>query len=210
MNKFLSYVHSYYEMPRVLSTPSLLQANESFLYYRKGGLAMYALSKYIGKEKVNAALRNMLQKRESGELPLPTTLNLFNELQTVTPDSLHYLLSDLFKQNTYWRLKTKSIAATKSNDGNWNVTLKVEAQKSVMDLSGKETDFPMNDWLEIGLYEEVKGHSRPMYLKMHRIRTGEQTIAITVPRRPDSGGIDPNNLMIDLRLEDNIMQMGNN
>ena len=62
----------------------------------------------------------------------------------------------------------------------------------------------MNDWLEIGIYEEGKGLNEPLYLQMHRIRSGEQTIKVTVPRKPDRGGIDPDHLMIDLRRDDNI------
>ena len=61
----------------------------------------------------------------------------------------------------------------------------------------------MNDWLQVGIYEK----GQQLYLKMHRIRSGEQTIKVTVPRKPTSGGIDPNYLMIDVRLEDNVMQL---
>lgn len=208
LSKFLNYLHASYEMPRLLATPSLLQANDAFLYYRKGGLAMYTLSKYLGKEKVNGALRHLLHKRHSGELPLPTTLDLYRELQAVTPDSLQYLLNDLFKQNMYWRLKTKRLDAVQTKAGQWQVTLTVQAQKTVIAGTGKEKEVPMNDWLEIGLYEEVEGLSKPLYLQMHRIRSGEQTLKVIVPRKPDRGGIDPNYLMIDLRLEDNIIQPG--
>jgi hypothetical protein len=83
--------------------------------------------------------------------------------------------------------------------------LEVQAQKVVVDSTGSEHEVPMNDWLEIGIYEEGKGLDEPLYLQMHRIRSGEQTIKVTVPRKPDRGGIDPNYLMIDLRLDDNIM-----
>ncbi|HYH56520.1 MAG TPA: M1 family aminopeptidase, partial [Anseongella sp.] len=72
LRQYVNYLHESYEMPRSLATASLLQADEDFLYYRKGGLTMYALSKYIGKEKVNGALRQLLQKRTSGELLTPT------------------------------------------------------------------------------------------------------------------------------------------
>ncbi|HEY1115904.1 MAG TPA: M1 family aminopeptidase [Chitinophagaceae bacterium] len=208
LQQFLDYLHSFYEMPRSLATPSLLQANEDFLYYRKGGLAMYTLSKYIGKEKVNGALRLLLQKHRSGALPQPTTLDLYQELQTVTPDSLNYLLHDLFEQNTYWRLKTEQMAAVQTERGNWQVTLKVQAHKVVIDRAGAEKEVPMNDWLEVGLYEEGKRLHEPLYLQLHRIRSGEQTIKVTVPRKPERGGIDPNHLMIDLRLDDNISQLG--
>lgn len=207
LQQYVNFLHSFYEMPRSLATAPLLQANEPFLYYRKGGLAMYAMSKYIGKEKVNGALRRLLQKHSSGELPLPTTLDLYQEIQEVTPDSLNYLLHDLFKENTYWRLKTEKFAAEQTKAGNWQVTLKVQAQKVVVDSTGYENEVPMNDWLQVGIYEEGKGLKEPLYLQMHRIRSGEQTIKVTVPRKPERGGIDPAHLMIDLRFEDNIMQL---
>ncbi|QNF34029.1 ABC transporter permease [Adhaeribacter swui] len=207
LRQYVNYLHSAYEMPRSLASASLLRANEEFLYYRKGGLAMHALSKYIGQAKVNGALQRLLQKHSSGELPLPTTLDLYQELQQVTPDSLHYLLRDLFQQNTYWRLKTKQVTANPTKAGNWQVTLRVQAQKIVVDSTGLEKEVPMHDWLEVGLYEEDKDLSDPLYQQMHRIRTGEQTIKLTVPRKPISGGIDPNYLLIDLRLEDNVIQV---
>jgi len=204
LQQYVNYLHSSYEIPRSLATASLLHANESFLYYRKGGLVMYTLSKYIGKEKVNGALRRLLQKRASGDVPLPTTIDLYQELQHVTPDTLNYLLHDLFKTNTYWRLKTKQFLASQTNTGNWEVTIKILAQKVVVDSTGNEAEVPINDWLEVGIYEEG---NRPLYLQMHRIRSGEQTITLTVPRKPERAGIDPNNLMIDLRREDNVMQL---
>jgi hypothetical protein len=139
---------------------------------------------------------------------LPTTLDLYQELEKVTPDSINYLLHDLFKKNTYWRLKTKGFAVEQTKAGHWQVTLKVQAKKVVVDSTGTENEVPMNDLLEVGIYEEGKGLNAPLYLQMHRIRSGEQTIKVTVPRKPDRGGIDPNNMMIDLRLDDNIMQLG--
>ena len=86
--------------------------------------------------------------------------------------------------------------------------MKVEAQKLVIDRVGNEKEVPMNDWLEVGLYEEGRDLSKPLYLQKHRVRSGEQTIKVTVPRKPDRGGIDPNYLMIDLRLDDNIIEPG--
>ncbi|MCY2687583.1 hypothetical protein [Salinimicrobium sp. TH3] len=79
-------------------------------------------------------------------------------------------------------------------------SLQVQAQKIRFDSTGVETEVPMNPWLEIGLYAE----GQPLHHRMQRIRTVEQEIKVTVPRKPDAGGIDPNHLMIDLRLENNM------
>ncbi|MES2892729.1 MAG: hypothetical protein V4725_11965 [Bacteroidota bacterium] len=208
LQQYVNFLHSFYEMPRSLATPSLLQADEPFLYYRKGGLALYTLGKYIGKEKVNGALRSLLQQRDSGVIPLPTMLDLYKEIKKVTPDTLGYLLSDLFETNTYWRLKTKQFTSTKIKADQWQVTLKVHAQKVVVDSTGAEHEIPMNDWLEVGIYKgENELSQQPLHLQKHRLRSGDQVIQVTVPRKPTRAGIDPNFLMIDLRRDDNMIQL---
>ena len=46
---------------------------------------MYALREYVGAERVDAALRRLLERHGSGTPPLPTSLDLYRELQAVTP-----------------------------------------------------------------------------------------------------------------------------
>jgi hypothetical protein len=41
-------------------------------------------------------------------------------------------------------------------------------------------------------------------MEKHRIRSGQQTITVTAPRKPTRAGIDPDNLLIDLDTENNI------
>jgi len=42
---------------------------------------------------------------------------------------------------------------------------------------------------------------------MHRIRSTEQTITVTVPRKPAHAGIDPYHLLIDREMDDNIEEV---
>ena len=65
---------------------------------------MYAPSRYVGEERVDGALRSLLQKKAGS---LATTLDLHGELQAVTPDSLLSLLHDLFAVNTFWTFDTE-------------------------------------------------------------------------------------------------------
>jgi aminopeptidase N len=181
------------------AAPPLLRATDSFAASRKGPFALYAVSRYIGAEQVNEALRRLLGKYRSGKPPLPTSLDLYRELQAVTPDSLQYLLRDLFEKNTFWELAAERATAKQTEAGAWRVTLAVRARKVVVDQAGVETEAPMNDWIEVGVF----GEGKP-YVEKYRIRSGKQTIAITVPSKPTRAGIDPDNLLIDLESEDNI------
>ncbi|MER2999257.1 ABC transporter permease/M1 family aminopeptidase [Pontibacter populi] len=208
LRQYLKFLRESYEVPRSRATASLLRADDAFLYYRKGGLAMYALSQYIGKDQVNQALRHLLEKHRSHEPPLPTTLDLYRELKVVTPDSLHYMLHDLFEKNTYWELETEQFATEQTKAGAWQVTLEVKARKVVIDKAGVETEVPMNDWIEIGVFAPSGVTDKPLYLQKHRIRSGKQTIKVTVPIKPNRAGIDPNHLLIDLDLDDNVEQLG--
>lgn len=205
LNRYLSQMRLEYEVPRSRAAPPLLRANNTFMNYRKGPFALFALRNYIGKDRVNDALRQMLHKYTSSP-PLPTTLDFYRELQVVTPDSLHYLVHDLFAANTFWELDTKQATAKQTETGVWQVTLEVETRKLTVDSIGLETNIPMHDWIEIGVYApRAKGESseKVLYLQKHRVRSGKQTIILHVSEPPGRAGIDPNHLLIDLNLGNN-------
>jgi len=152
---------------------------------------------------VNGALRTLVQQKASS---LATTLDMYRELQAATPDSLEPLLHDLFEVNTFWTFDTKKATAMRTALGAWQVTLDVEARKVVADSAGKETELPMNEWIEIGIFAaaepgEILG--KPLYVQKHRIRSGRQTITVMVSQKPARGGIDPYNLL-DWEEGDNI------
>jgi hypothetical protein len=143
-------------------------------------------------------MRRLIAAHDSAGAPLATTLDLYRELQAVTPDSLQYLLHDLFEVNTDWRFETERAAAERTGDG-WQVTLDVRARKVVYDSTGGQADVPMDEWIPIGVFgaaePEAGELSAPLFVRMHRIRSGEQTITVTVPRRPHLAGIDPYHLL---------------
>ncbi|WP_277233244.1 ABC transporter permease [Hymenobacter sp. YC55] len=192
--------------PRARATDPLLRAIDPVQYYRKGPLALYTLREYAGKGTVNTALRQLLEKQGLGKPPLPTPLDLYRELRAATPDSLDYLLHDLFAANTFWVLETKNVTARKSKAGNWQVTLDVQARKLVIDAQGIETEIPMNDWVQIGLFAPARQKSELaglLYLRQHRIHSGRQKITVTTQQQPARAGIDPNYLLFDWKMDDN-------
>lgn len=194
-----------YDIPRTRAGVPLLRANTAFLGYRKGAHAVYGLSRYIGEEQINTALRRLFERYRSGPLPAPTTRDLYRELQLVTPASLQYLLRDLFETNTYWELDARQATARPTEAGAWQVALDVRARKVVVDEAGNESESPMDDWVEIGIFED--GALEPLYRRRHRITAHEQKITVTVPRQPARAAIDPDNLLIDWDVNDNFARV---
>lgn len=206
LHQLLRMMREDFLAPRPRATDPLLRAIDRVQYYRKGPLALYALREYAGKGTVNAALRQLLEKQGLSRPPLPTPLDLYRELRAATPDSLHYLLHDLFAANTFWELEAKDVTARKIAAGTWQVTLDVRARKLVIDAKGMETEVPMNDWVQIGLFVPAREGSKladPFYLRQHRIRSGRQQITVTAQRKPARAGLDPNHLLFDWEMDNN-------
>jgi ABC-type transport system involved in multi-copper enzyme maturation permease subunit len=176
----------------------LLRALDPYLSRRRGPFAMYALSEYVGPERVNHAIRRLIETHDSVGAAPATTLDLYGELQAVTPDSLRYLLHDLFEVNANWELKTERATARQSGDGAWQVTLDVRARKVAYDSAGVETEMPMDEWIPIGVFGAAEHGDKlgnPLRVQLHRLRAGAQTITVTVSRKPALAGIDPYHLL---------------
>jgi hypothetical protein len=183
---------------RSRSGPSLLRATDGFAFSRGGPFALYAVREYIGTDRLDEALRQFFQKHRGGTPPLPTSMDLYREIQAVTPDSLQSLLHDLFEANTYWDLETTQAAAVPTAAGAWRLTLDVQARKVVIGKDGAETEVPMDDVIEVGVVDD--GAS---FLERQRVHSGRQTIVMTVPQRPTQAGIDPRHLLSDSGEIDN-------
>lgn len=80
----------------------------------------------------------------------------------------------------------------------------------VVDSAGVETEVPMNEWVEVGVFAPSEGSSgseTAIYAQRHRIRSGEQRITVTVPRSPARAAIDPYHLLIDSKTDDNVQKV---
>jgi ABC-2 type transport system permease protein len=191
--------------------PLLDVVNQGYLFYFKGGVAMYTLRERLGVEAVNGALRRFREKFAGADAPPPTSRALYAELQAVTPDSLRPLLSDLFEHITLWDVRTDSARAESVGGGSYRVTLFVDASKARADSVGKQTPVAMDDAIEVGVFAGPVRDGSPgdtLYLKQHRIRSGKQAIVLTVPRLPTRAGVDPYRKLIERERDDNVAEVG--
>ena len=190
--------------------PLLDVVNQGYVYYHKGAVAMYTLRERLGADVVNGALRRFRDKYVAPAAPPPTSRALYAELRAVTPDSLRPLLSDLFEHITIWDVKTDSVKAESIEGGAYRVTLFVEASKARADSIGNQTRVAMDDLVEIGVFagEPVKqSPGEAIYLKQHRIRSGQQAIVVTVPGKPARAGIDPYRKLMEKERGDDVKEV---
>lgn len=76
----------------------LVHPEQSYIAYGKGAIALYTLSEYIGEEKLNGALKAYLTKVRFQPPPYTTSLEMLDYLKQATPDSLEYLIMDMFEK----------------------------------------------------------------------------------------------------------------
>jgi hypothetical protein len=191
--------------------PLLDVVDQASVYYFKGAVAMYTLREWLGADVVNGALRRFRDRYAGPAAPPPTSHAVYAELKAVTPDSLKPLLSDLFEHITIWDVRTDSAKAESVDGGQYRVTLFVDASKARSDSIGNLTPIEMHDLVEVGVFAgNPRGRSPgdSLYVRRHRIRSGKQTVVVTVPRQPARAGIDPYRKLIERERDDNVGEIG--
>ena len=184
--------------------PLWLVENQQYIHYNKGALAMYALRDYVGEEQVNGALRALLREARYARGPYPTSEDLLRHLRAVTPDSLAYLLDDLFRTVTLWDLRATRAEGTALPDGRYQVELTVTGRKLRAGPLGEETPVAMDDLVEIGV---LGAGEEPIWLRKFRYDGRRRTFRIVVDEWPRRAGIDPLHKLIDRDLDDNVQSI---
>ena len=194
---------------RLEEMPLFRNENQQYIHYQKGGLVMYLLRDQIGEDAVNRALRRVLAQYAFKGAPYPRSLDLVAALRAEAPADKQALITDLFEKITLYDVKTTGSTATRRADGRWDVTITVDARKLYADGQGKETDAPLNESFDVGLFSAEPGKGRfdegdVILLERRPIRTGVQTLRFITTKKPSFAGVDPYNKWIDRNSDDNV------
>ncbi len=184
--------------------------DQPYVHYRKGSLVMYRLADEIGEGAVNRALRAMLARYAFKGAPYPTALDLVATLRAQAPADKQDLITDLFEKITLYDLKATAASARLRPDGRYDVTLTVKAAKSHADGLGRERAAPMNETVDIGLFDakpDAKGFGAKDVIALQKwpIRSGVQTVAFVTARRPAFAAIDPYVELIQRNTDANLI-----
>lgn len=218
MRRFLKYELDNYLSNRgneaLEELPLYRVENQPYVHYRKGSLVMYALKDYLGEARVNQALSNFIANNAYHYDPYPSAWDLLAELKAVAENEQELeLIDDLFQRITLWDLKVTDTTVEAREDGRFNVSISVEAQRLEADGFGEEHQREMHMPIDIGMFAVSPDRAEfsadeVIYLQKEWIRHGASTFHFTVDRAPVVVGIDPYNKLIDRNAEDNLRRVG--
>lgn len=216
MRRFLKYELDRYLRRRggevVEELPLARVENQPYIHYQKGSLTLYWLKEVVGEDTVNRAMAKMLQQHAFKTAPYPNTTDFLRLLRAEAGPEHEQLITDLFEKITLVDAKAGNAKATKRADGKYEVTFEVEAKKFYADGQGKETEAPLDEPFDIGVFSAEPG--RPGYtaasvlsFARQRIKSGKQTVSVVVDQPPAFVGVDPYNKRIDRNSADNLAKV---
>jgi len=227
MHSFLKYAMDHYLSGRKNDPygekPLQYNSGQQYIRYSKGAVVFYAISDYIGEEKLNAVLRQFLQKNKFKEAPYPTATDLVAEIKKSTPDSLKYIIKDMFQTITLYDNTSTKFTSKKLANGKYEVAFSFNVRKYRTDAQGEPVykdnqggtmhyaitntakplqSLPLEDYIDVGVFGQ-EGGGRPLYFKKHKITSIHNNITLIVDQEPTEVGIDPFYKLIDKNTKDN-------
>jgi aminopeptidase N len=213
MRKFLKYELDRYLAGRggelVEELPLKLVEDQGYVHYNKGSLVTYALKDYVGEKNLNEALAKYVDAYAFQQPPYTTTIEFLSYIRPAIPETYPGIVADLFENITLYENKTSTATYTKQGDGKYLVKVKVEAKKLHSDGMGKETESPLDDWIDVGVLGEKgeQGEHKVLALEKKRITSASNEFEFVVREEPVKAGIDPLHKLIDRNPDDNTKEL---
>lgn len=201
--------------------------NQPYIHYNKGSLVLYTMSDFLGEKNFNNVLKGYLSEVAYQNPPYTTSIEFVDHLKKATPDSLQYLIRDMFETITLYNNRVDKVSSKKLDDGRYQVDIDFTVVKYRSDDKGKKSykddkgnelsepngkksikSYPLNDYIEVGVFGEKtkKGnyeYDNELYLKRYKINKIKNKVSIIVDEEPKEVGVDPYNKLVDTDSNDN-------
>lgn len=177
--------------------------DQSYIGYYKTSLVMNALSEHLGADTLESILRSFFTTHKFDARPYPMPDSLIEQISRHLPDSLQYLKDDLFYNITVFDNKIKQ-ARTKPINGQFELTVTIECNKVYVDSNGQNQPAPLNDYLDIGIYDD---QDRLIKMETFYLTKAENKLTFYLDTKPERVELDPKVLLMDKSQDDNTMSI---
>jgi len=206
-NRYLQWSSARYFLDRGQSTITekpLYRTDERHILYSKGSVAMNALGKKLGTNKINEALKNLLKSHGYPEKP-PTSLDFIDELNFVTDFKyealIHYWLKEVAVND--WSIETAELAHLENGDYQVSACLSNKLGVSYPEL---EVELGLFSEDPAFLYDKPKDQ-RTLMNSTIKLDGIQNCFEYQVSEQPSFISIDPYYQTLDQERENNVMQL---
>ncbi|MFK7775616.1 MAG: M1 family aminopeptidase [Saprospiraceae bacterium] len=190
-------------------------SNQRYLNYRKGEVVMSAMSEYLGEKRFNQSLKKYIAHVKFRDAATTTSIELLDFIKSETPDSLQYLIHDMFETITLYNNKITKVKTIELEDGKYQVDIEFFTSKYRTDGKGvkkysdekgdsifykEEKSLPLADYIEVGIFDEV---GNELFLEKKKFSKMSNTFSFFLDKKPFEVGIDPYVILIDAELSNN-------
>lgn len=200
--------------------PLLECAEQPFVHYQKGGLAMYRLKEVLGEAHVARALRELVL-RHGYPLQKPTATDLIDALKRSANAAQARLIDELFGKVVVFDNNIKILSHKSLPNNKQLLTLEINIRKTD-ETSGKPVPMVPDDAMDVAVFKgEVFPASgvpasgvpasgapatgAPIYLQRHHFSKARSVVGIVVPRGPVTVMLDPLSYMLDMSDQNNVV-----
>ena len=183
--------------------PLSLAAEQQYIFYGKGAMAFNSMAHYLGEQELNQTLKRFLEDyRLRAGPPYPTSLELVERLKLATPDSLQYVIEDLFETVTFYDNKIEKAEVELLENGKYKLEIDISVRKYLD--ANKKVGLPLSAYIELGIFD---ASHKLIKIESTKISKERNRLEFITDGEPGKVILDPNFLMIDKNIENNEIEL---
>lgn len=184
----------------------MLKSDQSFVYYQKGGLSLYAIKEAISEAHVSNALQRMLQKYGPGRYrAMPGALLV--ELCEGATASQQQFIKDRLQKVLLYDAALRLLSCRQLANGSWELEMKLSLLKWDH-THGKPAKILPDEQLEIAIFNQSStAGSAPVVSKRIPVSREESVVKLQLQHKPVAALLDPRFCLPDDNRNDNELRI---
>ncbi|WP_342088335.1 ABC transporter permease/M1 family aminopeptidase [Dyadobacter sp. OTU695] len=181
-------------------------AEQPFVHYQKGGLALFRLKEVLGEAHLARALGELV-RHHGYPLQKPNTSDLIETLKRGANATQMRLIDELFKKVIVFDNDIKILSNKSLPNNQQLLTLEINIRK-MDETSGKPVPLKPDDDIDIAVFNReiaAEATAGPIYLQRHHFSKSRSVISVVVPCGPVTVMLDPLSCMLDMSDHNNVV-----